>query len=84
MTPVFITLDPARDSIEQVAAYVRDFHPRMIGAARVPLWCTVACRRCLCTRSVTRALLRITRRFDGDAGASGAGCEALPRVLHRG
>ena len=31
VTPVFITLDPERDGVKQVAAYVKEFHPRMIG-----------------------------------------------------
>lgn len=29
--PVFISVDPARDTVKQVASYVADFHPRMIG-----------------------------------------------------
>lgn len=29
--PVFISLDPARDTVPQVARYVREFHPRLIG-----------------------------------------------------
>ncbi|OCF34716.1 hypothetical protein I317_03791 [Kwoniella heveanensis CBS 569] len=29
--PVFITVDPARDSLPQVKKYIREFHPRMIG-----------------------------------------------------
>lgn len=31
MQPIFISVDPARDSVQQVAKYVADFHPRMIG-----------------------------------------------------
>lgn len=34
--PVFITLDPHRDSCAQVGAYVRDFHPRMLGLTGTP------------------------------------------------
>jgi protein SCO1 len=29
--PVFISLDPARDTVPQVARYVKEFHPRLIG-----------------------------------------------------
>jgi hypothetical protein len=36
VTPVFITLDPHRDSCAQVGAYVQDFHPRMIGLTGTP------------------------------------------------
>jgi protein SCO1/2 len=28
---VFISIDPARDTIPRVKAYVREFHPRMLG-----------------------------------------------------
>ena len=31
LTPVFITLDPERDGVKEVAPYVKEFHPRMIG-----------------------------------------------------
>ena len=31
ITPVFITIDPARDTVEQLESYVDNFHPRMIG-----------------------------------------------------
>jgi protein SCO1 len=31
VTPVFLSIDPQRDTPEEVAAYVHDFHPRMIG-----------------------------------------------------
>nr|ASF90266.1 hypothetical protein SPAR03474 [Bartheletia paradoxa] len=31
ITPVFISCDPARDTVEQVAQYVTDFHPSLIG-----------------------------------------------------
>ncbi|KAF9518398.1 hypothetical protein BS47DRAFT_1338330 [Hydnum rufescens UP504] len=29
--PIFITCDPARDTVEQTKVYVKDFHPRLIG-----------------------------------------------------
>jgi protein SCO1/2 len=29
--PIFISCDPARDSVDQVKRYVADFHPRMVG-----------------------------------------------------
>lgn len=31
MQPVFISVDPERDSVEKVREYVKGFHPRMIG-----------------------------------------------------
>ena len=31
ITPVFITIDPARDTVKQLESYVENFHPRMIG-----------------------------------------------------
>lgn len=31
VTPVFITIDPARDRQKEVRAYVEAFHPRMVG-----------------------------------------------------
>jgi cytochrome oxidase Cu insertion factor (SCO1/SenC/PrrC family) len=31
ITPVFITIDPTRDTVEQLRSYVENFHPRMIG-----------------------------------------------------
>lgn len=31
VTPVFITIDPARDTPEKLAAYVKSFHPRFVG-----------------------------------------------------
>lgn len=29
--PIFISCDPARDTLAQVTSYIRDFHPRMLG-----------------------------------------------------
>ena len=34
--PVFITLDPERDGVKQVGAYVKEFHPAMIGLTGSP------------------------------------------------
>ena len=31
ITPVFITIDPARDTVKQLNAYVDNFHPQMVG-----------------------------------------------------
>lgn len=31
IVPVFITVDPERDSVEQVREYVKEFHPKLIG-----------------------------------------------------
>lgn len=36
ITPIFITLDPHRDSCAQVGAYVKDFHPKMVGLTGTP------------------------------------------------
>jgi protein SCO1 len=30
--PVFISLDPARDTLPQIALYLKDFHPSFVGA----------------------------------------------------
>lgn len=29
--PIFVSVDPARDSVQQVKRYVADFHPRLVG-----------------------------------------------------
>jgi len=34
--PLFITLDPERDTVEQLAGYVSAFHPRLIGLTGAP------------------------------------------------
>lgn len=31
VTPLFITIDPERDTVSQLAGYMQSFHPRMIG-----------------------------------------------------
>lgn len=31
VTPVFITIDPKRDTVEQMASYVSNFHERLVG-----------------------------------------------------
>ncbi len=34
--PIFITIDPARDTVEVMAAYVQHFHPRLVGLTGTP------------------------------------------------
>jgi protein SCO1/2 len=34
--PVFITCDPNRDGITQIAHYIKDFHPRTLGLTGTP------------------------------------------------
>lgn len=36
LTPVFISVDPERDNVEQVREYVKDFHPRLVGLTGTP------------------------------------------------
>lgn len=31
VTPIFITIDPERDTVEQMAEYVAQYHPRLVG-----------------------------------------------------
>ena len=34
--PLFITVDPLRDTIDQINEYVQEFHPRLIGLTGSP------------------------------------------------
>ena len=34
--PIFVTIDPARDTVEVMADYVKHFHPRMVGLTGTP------------------------------------------------
>ena len=36
ITPLFISIDPARDTPEKMGAYVKSFHPRLIGLTGSP------------------------------------------------
>lgn len=45
VTPVLITIDPARDTAEKLADYVARFHPRMVGLTGTPEQIAEAARR---------------------------------------
>lgn len=36
VTPIFVTIDPQRDTVPQIASYVENFHPRMVGLTGTP------------------------------------------------
>lgn len=36
VTPIFITIDPERDTQEKMASYVKNFHPQLIGLTGAP------------------------------------------------
>lgn len=36
VVPVFISVDPERDTVEQVREYVKEFHPKLIGLTGSP------------------------------------------------
>ena len=44
ITPVFISVDPERDPPAHVGAYVREFHPRMLGLTGTVAQCRAAAR----------------------------------------
>ena len=44
VTPVFISVDPERDPPAHVGAYVREFHPRMLGLTGTAAQCRAAAR----------------------------------------
>jgi cytochrome oxidase Cu insertion factor (SCO1/SenC/PrrC family) len=36
VTPIFITVDPERDTVETIAGYVKNFHARFVGLTGTP------------------------------------------------
>jgi protein SCO1/2 len=64
LTPVFISVDPQRDTVAQVGQYVREFHPRMVGLTGTPE----------ATAAAARAYrVYHTRAGSGEAGPAGGG-----------
>ncbi len=49
--PVFISVDPERDSVPQVRRYIKEFHPRLIGlTGSAEQVSPTSVRRCDCVR----------------------------------
>jgi len=44
VVPVFVTVDPARDTVEQLGMYVGYFHPRLVGLTGTPEQVAAAAR----------------------------------------
>ena len=44
VTPLFVSVDPRRDCVEQVAHYIKDFHPRTVGLTGTPTQIAEACK----------------------------------------
>ena len=42
--PIFITVDPERDGVKEVAEYVKEFHPNMVGLTGTVDQIREACR----------------------------------------
>jgi cytochrome oxidase Cu insertion factor (SCO1/SenC/PrrC family) len=36
VTPIFVTIDPERDTVPQIASYIENFDPRMVGLTGTP------------------------------------------------
>jgi protein SCO1/2 len=45
LLPIFITVDPKRDGVAQVAHYVKDFHPKTIGLTGTPQQIASVCKQ---------------------------------------